>query len=185
MVKLIALCGAPGAGKSEVQQYLRKHFNVMSVDDGSPLRDFAMRHLGLTATDVMTQDGKAALRHFPGGRYMTVREALGELGNRIEDLFGPDAIPAMALANGLKTARAGGWNALCFGSVRRQQGRFYKSHGALVVEIKRPGHEPVNEFDHYDASMADFTINNDSSVEALHERIEFHFGQRLERLDAF
>lgn len=179
MTKLIALCGAPGAGKSEVQQYLRKHYDVMSVDDGSPLRDFAMRHLGLSPWHVTTQDGKASTAVFPGGRPMVVRKALGELGNAIEALFGPDAIPAMALAHGLEAAKAGGWKAICFGSVRREQGAFYKEHGAIVAEIKRPGHNIVNEFDRYNPALADFTINNDSNLEALHARIEFHFGPLL------
>ncbi|TAJ97133.1 MAG: hypothetical protein EPO41_03840 [Reyranella sp.] len=181
MIKLIALCGAPGAGKTEVQAYLQKHYGVIPVDDGHPLRDFAVRHLGLTHSDVSTQDGKASLRAFPGGRHMFVREALGELGNRIEEVFGPDAIPEMAYNWVIRNANRG-WasnECYCFGSVRRQQGRFYKSKGAVVVEIKRPGHEPVNEFDRYDASLADFTINNDSSIEALNARIEFHFGPML------
>lgn len=190
MTKLIALCGAPGAGKSEVQQYLQQHYGVMSVDDGSPLRDFAVRHLGLSTWDVTTQDGKASLRNFPGGRYMLVREALGELGNRIEEVFGPDAIPAMAVNWAMRDAKSrntapgymgGPEFVYCFGSVRRQQGSFYKRHGAVVVEIKRPGHEPVNEFDRYDASLADFTINNDSTLEALNARIEFHFGPMLRK----
>lgn len=190
MTKLIALCGAPGAGKTEVQAYLSKHYGVIPVDDGHPLRDFAMRHLGLTHADVSTQDGKASLRAFPGGRHMFVREALGELGNRIEEVFGPDAIPEMAYNWAMRDAAAcvaayydGRYGmsprAYCFGSVRRQQGRFYKTKGATVVEIKRPGHEPVNEFDRYDPSLADFTINNNSTLEALHARIEFHFGPML------
>lgn len=180
MIKLIALCGAPGAGKTEVQRYLQKHYSVIPVDDGHPLRDFAMRHLGLSHADVSTQEGKSATKPFPGGRRMPVRVALGELGNRIEEIFGPDAIPEMALNWAQVNAQLWrGRSAYSFGSTRRQQGRVYKARGGVVVEIKRPGHEPVNEFDHYDASLADITINNDSTLEALHARIEYHFGPML------
>jgi hypothetical protein len=181
MLKMIALCGAPGAGKSEVQQYLRKHYDVMAADDGHPLRDFAMRHLGLSHADVYTQEGKARTAVFPGGKSMEVRKALGELGNAIEALFGPEAIPEMAAKRALAQAKASGWKAVCFGSVRRDQGKLFKAYGAKIVEIRRPGYLIVNEFDRYDASLADAVINNDSSLAALHERIEFTFKPWLER----
>lgn len=183
-MKLIALCGAPGSGKSEVQQYLKERYNVRAVDDGHPLRDFAMRHLGLSQHAVSTQDGKATRVTFPGGKSMLVREALGELGNRIEDLFGDDAIPAMALEAARREHAAAGLGAsiaYCLGSVRRSQGAFYKKHGAKVVEIVRPGANIVNEFDSYDRSCVDLTITNDSSLAALRTRVEWHFGPWLQR----
>lgn len=183
-MKLIALCGAPGAGKTEVQRYLVEHYGVRAVDDGHPLRDFAMRHLGLSKWHVTTQEGKASKAVLPGGKTMVVREALGELGNRLEELFGPDVVPDMALAWAARDDDS--WRRplhiharYCFGSVRRSQGRVYKEAGATVVEIVRPGCECINDFDKYDKSFVDLTINNDSSLAALHERIEYHLGPIL------
>lgn len=175
-MKLIALCGAPGSGKTEVQEYLRTQYCVRAVDDGHPLRDFAMAHLGLSKWHVTTQEGKASTVTLPGGRVAEVRIILGELGNKFEDLLGPDAIPAMAL-NRVRSQGAHG--VYCLGSVRRSQGHFYKKHGAKVIEIVRPGHTCVNEFDQYDRSCVDLTILNDSSLAAFMARVEFHIGPHL------
>lgn len=173
MKRLIALCGAPGAGKTEVQNYLRDTYGVTPVDDGHPLRDFAMRHLGLSKWHVSTQEGKASMVFLPGGKTMTVREALGELGNKIEDLFGPDAIPEMALMQACEP------RAYSFGSVRREQGRVYKERGAVIVEIRRPGCEIVNEFDRYDPQYASILIHNNDTLERLHHRVNFLLGPHL------
>ena len=43
MSQLIALCGIPGSGKSEVQRILHQRYNVQPIDDGWPMRDFAIR----------------------------------------------------------------------------------------------------------------------------------------------
>lgn len=185
-MKLIALCGAPGAGKTEVQRYLVEHYGVRAVDDGHPLRDFAMRHLGLSKWHVTTQEGKASSVVLPGGKTMVVREALGELGNCLEDLFGPDVVPDMALAWAARDARTYAmWpghlqsQVYCFGSVRRAQGRVYKEAGATVVEIVRPGRQCINDFDKYDPAFVDVTIANNGDLKTLHERIEYHLGPLL------
>lgn len=175
MRQIIALCGAPGAGKTEVQKYLADTYGVVPVDDGHPLRDFAMRHLGLSKWHVSTQEGKASTVALPGGQTMTVREALGQLGNKIEELFGPDAIPEMAL---MKTYEP---RAYSFGGVRRDQGRIYRDRGAKVVEIRRPGCVVVNEFDHYNPAYVDAVINNDADLFTLRHRIETLLGPDLRR----
>ena len=175
MRRLIALCGAPGAGKTEVQNYLRDTYGVLPVDDGHPLRDFAMRHLGLSKWHVSTQEGKASMVFLPGGKTMTVREALGELGNRVEEVFGPDAIPEMALM------QAGEPRAYSFGSVRRQQGRVYKERGAIIIEVRRPGCVIVNEFDRYDPQYVDYVIDNNRTVEVLHRRVDYAIEELLSK----
>src|SRR5207253_8577408 len=102
---------------------------------------------GLSKWHGTTQEGKASKAVLPGGKTRVDREAVGELGNRIEDLFGPDVVPEMALAWAAREASDfSGWRrgvapAFCFGSVRRKQGRVYKEAGATVVEIVRPGFE--------------------------------------------
>lgn len=172
---LIALCGAPKAGKSEVQTYLRDAYGVVPVDDGYPLRDFATRHLGLGWDDVSSQAGKARTVTLPGGRVCTVREVLGEFGNKIEELLGPDAIPEMALHKTRHVQAPG----LSFGSARRKQGSVFKRAGGIVVEIRRPGAEIVHDFDWYDPTLVDLTINNDADLATLRARVDFNIGQRL------
>jgi hypothetical protein len=172
---LIALCGAPGCGKSEVQSFLFKRWSVEAVDDGFPMRDFAMRHCGARLLDVVTQAGKAQVWEFPGGERLEMRQFLGRMGNAIEAILGAGAIPAMAL-NSTKRSKA---TAFCFGSVRRNQGAFYKRHGATVVEITRKGHECVNEFDRYDALSVDHTITNDGTLADLEKSVTALFGPLL------
>jgi hypothetical protein len=172
-MKLIALCGAPGSGKTEVQRYVEQHYGVRPADDGHPLREFAMTNFGLSKWHVTTQEGKATVVTIPGGRSVQVRVILGEIGNMVEAIGGPDCIPEMAL-NVLDRIDLEQRFNYCFGSVRRAQGHVYKRRGAKVIEIVRPGHECVNEFDQYDKSCVDLTINNDSSLEAFHARIAFH-----------
>jgi hypothetical protein len=166
MSRLIALCGVPGSGKSEVQRILHQRNNVQPVDDGWPLRDFAIRHCGARLLDVMTQEGKAQVWEFPGGRRMVMREFLGQMGDAIEAILGPEAIPAMAM-RALKRERKD-FPGFSFGSVRRKQGWFYKAQGgATIVEIVRPGQKNVNDFDLYDRGCVDITITNGGSVEDL------------------
>lgn len=179
MTTLIALCGAPQSGKSTVQDFLLHQYGVLPLDDGEPMRDFATRHLGMTHWHVYSQPGKASYTTLPGGKLMQVRDTLGQLGNKIEELFGPDAIPAMALNRAL--AHPDKTRAYVFGSVRRKQAAFYKARGAKIVEIVRPGFEVVNEFDDYDRSMVDLTIHNDSTIAALQQRVAFHLGPILAR----
>lgn len=152
----IALCGKPKAGKSEVQNTLQLRYGAVSVDDGEPLRDFAMRHLGATYKDVYTQEGKATMVTLPGGKSMLWREFLGEFGNRIEDLLGPHAIPEMAI---MKCKVPG--QIYSFGSVRRDQGIVYRKYGGIVVMIDNKYiPESKFEFDSFDKSLVQFTIEN-------------------------
>lgn len=157
----IALCGKPKAGKSEVQKILEQRYGAISIDDGEPLRDFAIRHMGATFEDVYTQEGKARMVTLPGGRAMTWRKFLGEFGNRIEDLLGSHAIPEMAVMK----CRVPG-QIYSFGSVRRDQGILYRSHGGIVVEVANAFiPESEHEFDSYVKDIVQFTIENHTRPE--------------------
>jgi hypothetical protein len=154
---VIAICGNPGAGKTEFQNILRERFDVIPVDSGYPMRDVAMRHLGLTADQVYTQAGKESLVEFAGKEF-EVRWFLGELGNKIEEMLGPWGIPAIAarrLQPGLFYSDA---------SCRRDQGLFWKANAnALIVEIENPLAKPSpHEFDRYDRFIVDVTIKNEA-----------------------
>lgn len=176
-MKLIALCGAPGAGKTEIQKYLTERFEVAANDDGLPMRDFAMRHLGLSEEDVYTAHGKARTVTLPGGEVWTVRNVLGDLGLKLTELFGPDVIPAMGYRQAMKLS--GKVLAVSFGSVRQSQARFFKSRGAKVIEVIRPGCVAQNDFDRYDRSYIDVTLYNDGTVEDLHREIDVVLGPWL------
>ncbi|QYO75665.1 hypothetical protein [Devosia salina] len=122
MPRLIGICGNPGAGKSEVQRILRAPHGYEAADDGWPLRDFAIRHFGLTMEDVSTQFGKARWTSVTGARIQN-RDILGRIGNALESAFGDHILPWLAVQSLDPDAR------YSFGSVRRDQGKVYKSLG--------------------------------------------------------
>src|SRR5262249_32968518 len=129
---LIALSGHPKSGKSLVQDYLRDEYGVVPVDDGRPMRQFAIQFLGLSEADCYTQEGKARISKILGRDWQN-RKILGELGKRLEAMFGPHIMPFMA-TRGLDEKQC-----YSFGSVRRDQGAFYKAMGGIVIGIDRPG----------------------------------------------
>lgn len=153
--KIIALCGHPKSGKSLAAQFLADEFGYTLVDDGGFLREIAMAHFGLSLEDVTTQEGKAK-EIVVNGVTMTVRELLGKLGNAFEDQFGANVIPEIAL----KRAQAGGPGPYVFGSVRREQGAYYKAQGGVVWHIDAPVPPSPHEFDTFNLDNVDHTINN-------------------------
>ena len=178
---LIALCGAPGSGKSTTQHLLTELFDIQPVDDGDIIRRHVMELAGLTSEDVYTQEGK--LRQVTVfGKKWQVRELLGKYGNLLEGLLGDQAIPEIAIGSMLRQNVTGSKqflddnkspNGYSFGSVRRQQGLAYKKAGGVVVEILSGNEKGEGwEFDSYDRSLVDFTIQNPgTSLEALKDEI--------------
>lgn len=151
---VIALCGHPQSGKSEAQRILEWRYGAIPVDDGWPMRDFAIRHLGLSIEDVTTQEGKAKWVELAGKR-VQVRWILGEFGNAIEAMFGPDAIPTIS-ARSLEPGKL-----YCVGSMRRMQGRVWRAIGGLTVKIDNPIAKPSPyEFDWFDESLVDVVLEN-------------------------
>ncbi|WP_062120474.1 hypothetical protein [Aureimonas sp. AU40] len=168
--RFIALCGNPGAGKSEVQRILSAEFDYRPYDDGFPIRDFAMRHCGLDERQVYTQAGKLETVTIAGKEWV-VRDLLGQIGNRIEDLFGMHGIPAMAVAK----ANTAPDRCYSFGSVRRDQGAYYKAHGGIVVEVVNPlADDSPYEFDHYDRTIVDYRIENNALAYGLRPQDALH-----------
>lgn len=168
--RFIAICGRPTSGKSTAQRLLHNSLGYVPVDDGRPLRQIAINWLGLTEEQVATQAGKLETVRL-NGRDWQVRDIMGEIGNAMEEKFGGDVIPLMALNHyGILDEKSrGGYS---FGSVRRQQGYFYKRHGGMVIEIVRPGVGlSLKAFDRYDPSAVDASVVNDGSLEQLEVRL--------------
>lgn len=169
---IIALCGYPGSGKTEVQTLLCE-LGVQAIDDGAPLREFSRSWLGLSHSDVYTQEGKLRSSKIAGKDWQN-RQMLGELGKKLEEMFGPDIMPFMATRRLLDVA------CYSFGSVRRRQGWFYKDLGGVVIGIRRLGCGPTgNDFDEFDGDAVDYWIDNDGSIDDLRLKIEIVL-QRLQ-----
>lgn len=169
---LIALCGYPNSGKSTVQTILTEEYGVIPIDDGRALRDIAKITLGLTEDDVTTQEGKTKTVTVLG-REMSVRDYLGRIGSALETEFGDWIVPEIH-------ARACDPNKhYSFGSVRRDQGHFYRAQGGLVVEIRRDGAKPLVPADLYDPAPIRYTIFNNGSLEELHEEVRVFLGDHL------
>jgi hypothetical protein len=169
----VALCGAPGAGKTTVADLWVERYGGELVDDGLPLRKAVMELYGLSWCDVSTQEGKASKLEVCGKTF-TVRQLLGDMGNLLEGFYGQQFMPERALAQVDDTVPL-----YVFPSCRKTQGITYLKHGGIVVEITRPGHVPVNDFDHYDQSLVTYTLVNDGDLATLEERVTALFDRIL------
>lgn len=159
--QIIALCGNPTSGKSTAAEIISEVYGHTVADDGLPLRKIAMDYLGLTPNQVFTQEGKLEYVEI-NGRKWQVREILGEIGNAFEEKFGADVIPMMS-----HHARPKGEYSV-FGSVRREQGKYWRDHGALVLEIVNPLAGPsIYPFDSYNNAYCQARIQNDGLARGL------------------
>ena len=159
--RMIALCGHPGSGKSEVQKILDNLLHYQPVDDGLPLRSFCVQHLGMSWNDVLSQEGKSGEVKILDTVW-TRRKILGDYGNLLERIFGDNILPYMACV-GLQDDKR-----YSFGSVRKRQAAFYKEQGALVIGVRNPlaGPSPY-DFDWFDDRLVDLWIDNDSQANGL------------------
>lgn len=162
--RIIALCGNPTCGKSTAAEIISSVFGHTIADDGLPLRKIAMDYMGLTPDQVFTQEGKLE-KVMLNGREWTVREILGEIGNAFEEKFGGDIIPIMSHHARPKDEMS------VFGSVRREQGLYWRNVGALVLEIVNPLAGPSRyEFDTYNPAYCHAQIMNDGLARGLSKK---------------
>lgn len=153
--RFIGLCGNPKSGKSLAQEILCKDLNYLPIDDGHVLREFAVKYLGLSWDDVQTQEGKKRVTAILGKEWEH-RILLGELGNHLEAMFGDHIMPFIATRNLYPTAR------YSFGSVRKNQGHFFRQNDGIIIEIMNPLAPPSgNAFDEYDRTAVNCTVIND------------------------
>lgn len=166
--RFIALVGNPKAGKDAVKQILMDNYEVRPIDSGLPLRKIAMEHYGLTERQVFTQEGKAEYVNILGGEWQ-VRELLGELGNRFEEMHGSWTTPWMVT----RTIPSTDPGPFCDSSCRKDQGAFYKTLGGVVIGIRRPGCgvSPF-QFDHVHEEHVDEWLDNNGTLEELPGKID-------------
>lgn len=161
----IALCGAPGSGKTTVQQILLEEFGVQPIDDGRILRDISIQCFGLTEEEVTTETGKNSYIEFLGQKWQ-VRQILGEIGRSLENIFGEHIVPHLTTQKHCADLSKN----YSFGSVRRSQPQYFNQIGGLVVEIVKNGCAPKYDFDRY-VGKIDLTITNNGSREELRQQI--------------
>ena len=161
----IALCGYPKCGKSTVQNILSE-FGFIPVDDGRVLRDIGKMMFGLGEDQVSTQEGKAGYVDLFGKQWQ-VRDILGTLGNILERTFGEYAVPAATIRNACSPSLS-----YSFGSVRKNQGLYYKSLGGIVIQIDRKGCHSDYDFDQWNKEAVDFVIDNNGSFEVIRSQID-------------
>lgn len=162
MPPFIAICGWPKTGKSTIQRILQKRWGYQPQDDGRVLREAAKILYGLTDWHVSTQEGKAS-KIVVCGHEVTVRFALGNLGDLLESQWGTQFIPEATLRECLAPWGGDVTKApkMSFGSVRKDQGITYRRYGGLVVAVRREGvDEPENAFDRFDPTQVDLWIDN-------------------------
>jgi len=175
--KVIGFCGFPQHGKSTAQDYLQSEYGVAKLDDSEELRRLSMSEFNLTEDDVYTQEGKSSL--IPAyGQIISVREAMGTLGEEYEAKYGKNYWVERAIENMNNDGPAS------FGSIRMKQGQAIKDVGGVVVRIQNDRKlESCNGFDQFEESLIDFTINNNSdlgvfymSLQLVYEEIRTIYG---------
>ena len=170
--RYVAICGAPGSGKSTVAKILTELYGAVSIDDGYILRKACAVLYSQPVNNFTTQEGKQLITNVCGQDY-TNRELLGDLGTVLENFYGDQFMPEQALR------QADCWTGVTmekppffvFPSVRKNQGKSYLARGGMVLEIIRPGYEALKEFDKYDTSLVDFYLTNDGDLAALERRV--------------
>lgn len=166
-VKIIGICGHPQHGKSTAQRFLEP-LGVRPVDDSEPLRRLTMERYGLTWDDVSTQAGKAKVIYSGDHRaYITVRQAIGDLGKVYEAEHGPNYWIERAIS-----AVGGDSSPVSFGSVRMGQAHAIREAGGWVIALRDPRRpNSTHDFDQYDLDGVDRFVLNDHDLWQLEHRV--------------
>ena len=158
MPQIIAICGATGSGKSEIQRLLAEHHGFIPVDDKAPLRDICRQVFGLSEWHVTTQEGKRTMIEVSPGVEISVRQILGDMGKFIEREYGEFALCQLAMNKAV--AEHGPDARLCFASVRLRQTIYWRDQGGTVLECQSEKGVLKHDFDHYDRSAIHAAVSN-------------------------
>lgn len=93
----IAICGAPGSGKTTVQNILEEEFGCTGVDSVL-LKETAVILYGLTWEQVSTQEGKKEEVEIMGRKWI-VRDLLGGLGVMLRQMHGENFMSERTVAD--------------------------------------------------------------------------------------
>ena len=162
--RIIALCGYPNSGKTTVQHMLHDH-GYQSIDDAAPLRRAAEALYGLPIGITDTQEGKAS-RVKIGNKEYCVRDLIGSMGEAGVRLHGPsfkiDRIIPYLNPTQYYT----------MGSCRGEEAKYWKHHGANIIEIQRPNIPiPLHARDRYNPDYIDYTIHNNTDLSTLRQQV--------------
>jgi hypothetical protein len=163
----VALCGAPESGKTTLAQFLASDFGAELVDDGFCLRAGVSAMFGVPIDHLYDMERKRDVVQVCGKSY-TKRQLCGDLGNLLEGFYGDQVIPELTLHSLNRHPKIPFY---IFPSVRKNQGLTYRAeNNGIVIEVTRDGKIPVNDFDHYDRSLIDYTIENNGTIAELREK---------------
>ena len=94
--RFVALNGFAEVGKSTVQRMIEHHYAIVPADDGKPLREAVKALYSLDDWHVYTHEGKRSTVDLPNGP-RDIRQLLGDIGLKLDELHGPEFIPWAAI----------------------------------------------------------------------------------------
>lgn len=161
---IIALCGAPGAGKTEVAEILSRNHYFKVVDDSKAIKLLTADYHDIPLSRFICPIQKDVPLERLGGK--TPRQAAGDFGLFLEKEVNPNFSQIMAL----KQMKPGGRYVVP--SVRMNQPEWWRLRFAAVIEVVRPGKSITNkDYDWYSGLAVHHTIWNNGTLKDLEEKV--------------
>lgn len=171
--RYIALVGYESSSKLMVQRILARIYNIVPIDIADIVNRLVVKDIGALPTDIYTGSGAKQPAVWGDGSPVVNRETglamswgqvAWEIGRKLEELLGPDALPLIA------TARTNSKLVYSFVSVKDKQGWFFKERGGIVVEVAG-GFPTGSAFDSWDATSVTFSIRDVGSPGDLRSEV--------------
>jgi hypothetical protein len=169
---LIALFGAPGAGKDTVAKRLVGQHGFVRVAFADKVRELAYETLPVHARDEIDKKGWDACKRMADNFY---REHLERVGDGARKVLGDDV---WINAVGVEIGRLidSGKSVVITDMRKESESEFVCDYARLGVKstmwhVTRPGCEK-RPFDEWKPEWAAFTIHNNDSIEVLNQRVD-------------